>query len=59
MGFAIFLLMKSRRERPQAVATDQTLASQIVPHYGELYGDDGRRELDGRGHEAELNGVRI
>lgn len=59
MGFAIFLLKKSQRKRPQAVATDQALASQMVRHTGELYGDDGAKELDGRGHEVELEGVRI
>ncbi len=57
IGFAIFLLKKSQRKRPpQAVPTDQILAPQIIRHPGELYGDDGRKELDGGGHEAELDG---
>lgn len=30
--------------------------TQIVNHAGELYGDDGRKELGGRGCGAELNG---
>ena len=56
-GFTIFLLVKSRRSCRQAVAPDQVLASQMVRHAVELYGDDGSKELEGRGHEVELDGV--
>lgn len=57
MSFALFLLKKSQRKRRQAVAIDHASASQMVRHTGELYGDDGRKELDGRGHEVELDGI--
>lgn len=59
MGFAIFLLKKSQQKRPQAVATDQALVSQMVRHTGELYGNDGAKELNGEGHQVELDGVAI
>lgn len=56
MGFAIILLKKSWRKGRQAIATDQALASQMVHRTTKLYGDNRRRELDGRGHEVELDG---
>lgn len=56
MGFAIFLLKKSRRKRRQAVATEQASAPQMVRHTVELYGDDRWEELDERGNEVELDG---
>lgn len=59
IGFAIFLLKKSQFKRPQAVATDRALVSQMVSHTGELYGDDGSNELNEGGHEVELDGVGI
>lgn len=58
MGFAISLLKNSRRKLRQALATDQASTAQIARNAGELYGDDGRKELDGRGHEVELDGRR-
>lgn len=58
MGFTIFLIKKSRRKRPQAVAIDQSLASRTVHHAVEPYGDDRWKELDGRGNEVELDGRR-
>lgn len=59
MGFAIFLLKKSQHKPSQAVATDSILVSQMVSSTGELYGDDGANELNGRGHEVELDSVEI
>lgn len=58
MGFAISLLKNSRRKLRQALATDQASTAQIARNAGELYGDDGRKELDGRGHDVELDGRR-
>lgn len=55
MGFAIFLLKNSRLKRPQAIATGQSSTTQVIHRTGGLYGDDGRKEMDGRGYEVELD----
>lgn len=51
----MFLVKSSWRKRRQAIATDQVTMAQIVNHAGELYGDDGRKELAGRGCRVELD----